>query len=268
MEPLTHASLNLPVVSVFDQGTEPRPWSVQVKDQIRKRYSDLAENGFRPGGDQRALQAGYSKKKIETQPHELVLAYSGCGDPLEELDLSEFESVVDLGCGAGLDIALLAQSCAADTLIIGLDFTFSMLKKARGHKNNDRLKNNIKLILGDMEQLPIASNSIDLVTGNASFNLTLDKKLAFSEAARILRPGSKLVIRDLVREGELPSELQQDPSAWNTSLGGVMEEQDLRDTVSAAGFEQISISHHRAFPPVIAIRLEARKPIQTKRSYL
>ena len=247
-------------MSVVDQGTEPRPWSVQVKDQIRRRYSDLAENGFRPGGDQRALAAGYPEEKIIRQSRDHVDAYSGCGNALEELDLSEVQTIVDLGCGAGLDIGLLVQSCPQDVLVIGLDLTFAMLKKVSEGQNHKK-RQNIGLILGDMEQLPIANNSVDLVTGNASFNLTLDKKLAFSEAARILRPGCKMVIRDLIREGDLPSELLQDPNAWNTSIGGVLEEQTLQDAVSAAGFERIAISHHREFPPVTAIRLEARKPL-------
>lgn len=243
-----------------DRGQEPRLWSDQVKDQIRRRYSDLAENGFRPGGDKRALEAGYSKEVLNEQPHELVLAYSGCGNALEGLELSNVRLVVDLGCGAGLDISILATYSPSPALVIGLDFTYAMLKKARVSLDHD-LRKRTGLVLGDMEQLPFASNTIDLVTANASFNLTLDKHQAFSEAARILRPGGWLVIRDLVREGDLPSEIQQDPSAWNTSVGGVLKEETLKDAVTLAGFEQITISQHREFYPVTATRLSARKPL-------
>ena len=261
MESLAHATLNTAVVALSDRGGEPRPWSVQVKDQIRRRYTDLAEKGFRPGGEQRAMEAGYSCEKIGGQPRELVFAYSGCGNALQGLDLSNVRLVVDLGCGAGFDLGLLAESCPENSLVIGLDFTFSMLEKAKLNLNKKQHKK-IRLALGDMEQLPFANNSVELILGNASFNLTLDKRLAFSEAARVLRPGGRLVIRDLIREGELPSDLQQDPCAWNTSVGGVLEEHVLKDAVATAGFEQIAISDHREFFPVIAIRLTARKPLE------
>jgi ubiquinone/menaquinone biosynthesis C-methylase UbiE len=115
-------------------------------------------------------------------------------------------------------------------------------------------------IAGDMERLPLANACCDLVIANASFNLALDPHTAFAEAARILRPGGRLHVMDLVREAELPAELLADPMGHNTSLGGVMRERDLHAVVSAAGFADVAIHRHRPFPPVIAVQIEARVP--------
>jgi SAM-dependent methyltransferase len=121
-------------------------------------------------------------------------------------------------------------------------------------------RGSLRPVAGDMERLPVGDGRADLVVANASFNLAVDQRAAFAEAARILRPGGRLVCRELIREGALPAELGQDPMGWNASLGGVMEAEALRATVRAAGFTGVKISHHRPFPPVVAVRLEAVRP--------
>jgi len=235
-------------------------WTDQVKAQIARRYGSLAESGgFAPGGAGRARDAGYPEDWLAALPAGIADRYSGCGYLLEGVDLSGVRVAVDLGCGAGLDTRLLSGRLARDALVLALDLTPRMLacvREAAGAGDGAA----VRPVAGDMERLPFDAGIADLVLANASFNLTLDKQVAFTEAARILRPGGRLVARDLISNGELPAELAQDSAAWNTSLGGVLTQSELHNAVCAAGFDSVRISDHRPFPPVTAIRLEARMP--------
>ena len=236
----------------------PTPWATQVKAQIRKRYSRLAgENGFPPGGADRVLAAGYPEGEIAALPAGLAEGYSGCGYLLDGVKQSGVRTAVDLGCGAGLDARLLADQLAPDAIVIALDFTEAMLRRVDTIKDDSAAR--ILPVAGDMEQLPLANGSADLVTANAAFNLTLDKVLAFSEAARILRPGGRLVARDLIKDREIPQEVLQDPLSSSTSLGGVVTEPELRGAIAAAGFEGIQISGHQPFSYVTSVKIEALK---------
>lgn len=235
-------------------------WTDQVKAQISRRYGNLAESGgFPPGGVERAREAGYPKDLLATLPTGVADRYSGCGFALAGLDLAEVRVAVDLGCGAGIDARLLSARLAKGALVLALDLAPGMLVCVR-EATGDGVGATIRPVAGDMERLPFADGIADLILANASFNLTLDKQAAFVEAARILRPGGRLVVRDLVHSGALPPELAQDPAAWNTSLGGVLAQADLYEAVRGAGFDSVRISDHQPFPPVTAIKLEASKP--------
>jgi SAM-dependent methyltransferase len=233
----------------------PRGWADQVKDQVGARYGRLAEaDAFRPGAGARAREAGYPA----TLPARIADRYSGCGYALDGVDLSGVRVAVDLGCGAGLDARLLAGKLADGAVVIALDLAPAMLGRVREAAPRNAIP--ILALAGDMEQLPLDDAIADLVIANASFNLTVDKPAAFAEAARILRPGGRLIARELVRERDLPGDLAQDPAAWNASLGGVPLENELYDLLREAGFAAVRITGHNPFPPVIAIRLEATKP--------
>jgi len=235
----------------------PPRWEDQVKAQIRRRYARIAEVGFGPpGSGGRAGQAGYPTAFLADLPEAVIDAYCGCGNPLGGAvgrhDLAEVRVAVDLGCGAGIDARQLARLLPAGSLIIGIDMTQAMASLANTGP--------VRAVAADMEGLPLADAAADLVIANASFNLTTDQRLAFSEAHRVLKPGGRLVIRELIRDGELPVEVREDPQAWNTSLGGVLGEQELLASLTQAGFTAPRISDRRPFPPVTSIRLEAMKP--------
>ena len=240
--------------------TTPVSWADQVKGLVRRRYTYLAEaDAFPPGGSARAGEAGYPKEWLDRLPERISGAYSGCGYALEDVDLSGVQVAIDLGCGAGLDVALLAERLPAGSMVVALDLAPSMVVRAR--ETADLVEGAApRLLAADMELLPLGDASADLVLANASFNLVLDKRVAFAEAARILRPGGRLIARDLVRDGPLSVEIMQNSAAWNTSLGGVLDQPELYACLQAAGFVDVRISHHQPFSVVVAVRVQAMRP--------
>ena len=235
-------------------------WAEQVKAEVARRYGQLAEvDGFRADASARARAAGYPTRWLAGLPPSVAARYSGCGYALEDIDVTGVRIAVDLGCGAGLDALLLSQRLAPGSTVLALDLAPEMLVRLR-EAAADGSGVPVLAVAGDIERLPLKDGIADLVLANASINLTVDKRAAFAEIARILRPGGRLVARDLVHDGALPVDLALDPAAWNASLGGVVSEADLRGAARAAGLADVRISHHRPFSPVTAVRLEAVKP--------
>jgi SAM-dependent methyltransferase len=235
-------------------------WAEQVKAQVARRYGRLAETDeFRADARARARDAGYPADWLAALPPPVAARYSGCGFALEDVDLAGVRIAVDLGCGAGLDALLLARRLGPGAMVLAVDLAPAMLRRLlEAAIGEDGVP--VVAIAGDMEQLPLRDGVAHLVLANASINLTVDKQTAFTEVARILRPGGRLVARDLIHDGALPSDLALNPAAWNASLGGVVSEAVLRDAARASGLADVRISHHRPFPPVTAVRLEAVKP--------
>lgn len=223
-----------------------------VKDLIRRRYRRHA-GSEEWGGRARAIRAGYGPARLDALPAAVVERWTGCGNVVDRAPLAGVSFVVDLGAGSGLDGLLLTES-PGRPLVVAVDLSPEML--ALPAAREERLFR----VAGDFERLPIADGVADLVTANAALNLALDPEAAFAEAIRILRPGGRLHICDLVRNGDLPSELLADPLAWSTSLGGVLPEDELVTIIAAAGFESITVSDYRPFPPVVAVRVDAVKP--------
>ena len=239
-----------------------RPWSDELKERIRRRYSRLiAERNFPPGAARRVLDAGYPPAVLERVPEELIAAYRGCGFPLAGFSLTDIRFAVDLGCGVGIDACWMASEMSSESTIVALDMTLPMLQMLSRLRDRHALPPvSVWPVAGDMEHLPLASGIADLVVANASFNLTVDKTAAFNEAYRILRPGGFLAVRELVREDELPREILEDPLSDVTSLGGTVTEEDLRCAVADAGFINVRITDHQPFSCVLSVQLNAVKP--------
>ncbi|MBT3435187.1 MAG: methyltransferase domain-containing protein [Nitrospinaceae bacterium] len=244
-------------MTVLVNGKPPIDWKTQVKSYVRDRYAHLAaDDAFPKGGDGRASEAGYPAEWLDDLPARVSGAYCGCGYALDGVDISGVRLAVDLGCGAGLDSRLLAERIDKGGWVLAFDMALPMLQRVREAAGGLP----VRPAAGDIECLPFADNSADLVLANASLNLLVDKGAALEEIRRILRPGAKLIARELVRVGELPVEIAKDPQAWNASLGGVLEEEEWLRLLAEAGFEDASISDHRPFRPVVAVRIEAVKP--------
>ena len=241
-------------------GARPKAWEQQVKSYVRKRYAHLAEaHAFPEGGAERARGAGYPARFIDGLPEHVSASYCGCGYLLDGVDLEGVRTAVELGCGAGLDARLVSEKLEAGANLFALDFAPQMLHRTRETCEGLGEGARPHLLAGDMENLPLADGVADIVLANASLNLTVDKAKALAEAHRILKPGGRLVARELIREGELPVEIAQDPQAWNASLGGVCEQAEWESLLASAGFCDIEISGHAPFRPVVSVRFHARR---------
>ncbi len=241
-------------------GAKPKAWEEQVKSFVRKRYAHLAEaDAFPEGGTDRARGAGYPARFIDGLPERVSGSYCGCGYLLDGVDLRGVRTAVELGCGAGLDARLLSERLDVGASLYAVDFAIQMLHRAREAFRGAIGGAQLNLLAGDMEKVPLADGVADVVLANASFNLTVDKEKALAEAHRILKPGGRLVVRELIREGALPDEIAQDPQAWNASLGGVCEQTEWESLLAGAGFCDIDISGHAPFRPVVSVRIHARK---------
>lgn len=225
-----------------------------IKGMIRRRYARHAVNpNNASGGRERAFRAGYDPSQLDSLPGAILERWSGCGNVVAGAPLKGARLIVDIGAGGCAD-ALLARSQPKSTAdVVAIDITPEMLGPPDTTPG-------LLCVVGDFEFLPLADAICDVVIANAAFNLALDPTAAFAEAWRILRPGGRLHICDLVREGELPAELMADPLGWSTSLGGVMLESELVQTIQGAGFKNVTVTGHRPFPPVIAVHVDAEKP--------
>lgn len=243
-------------------GAGRRGWSDEIKRRIRRRYTRLAEErDFLPAGARRMLDGGYPRAVLERLPEELIAAYGGCGFPLAGVRLPGVRLAVDLGCGAGADAWWIASEIGAEGAVVALDMTRAMLQLlSRQGAGRAPPAGSIWPVAADMERLPLASGIADLVVANASFNLSVDKRSAFNEAFRVLKPGGRLAARDLIRGGELPREVLEDPLADVTSLGGAVTEEALRRAVAGAGFTGVRISDHRPFSCLTSVQVDAVKP--------
>lgn len=233
-------------------------WSNEIKARIRRRYAQLAAAGDREGA-QRMREDGYPDAVLGRVPGELTAGYSGCGFPLAGLSLSGVRCAIDLGCGVGIDAWWMASEMAPGGSVVALDMTAGMLRALRATRAVP-FASPIYPVAGDLEHIPLAPGIADLVVGNASFNLAVDKQAAFDEAFRILKPGGRLAARDLVLTEPLPREVLEDPLSNVTSLGGVVTEEELRRAIEGAGFSDVRIADHRAFSYVVSVQLAATKP--------
>ena len=230
-------------------------WEFQVKSQIKRRYARQAlEDNFRPNSATRMKELGYSQDMISLLPDELQGAFSGCGCPISDLTFAGNEVVIDLGCGAGID-GFIASKLVPSGVVISVDFTFEMLKILQ----NNAQGTPVNVLASDVESLPLRSEIADYAISNAVFNLTPNKDMAYREMHRILKPRGRIAVCDLVCNGELPREILEDPLAYTTSLGGVVDEDKMRSALEAAGFVEIKIKNHSQFSVVVAVMITAQR---------
>ncbi|MFQ5676562.1 MAG: arsenite methyltransferase [bacterium] len=214
---------------------------------------------------------GYDKTELSKLPREAVQNTFGCGAPLSYTEIKQGDVVLDLGAGAGLDILLTSKQVGKTGKAIGLDMTPEMIATAK--KNAQKMEaDNVEFKLGEMENMPIADNSVDWIISNCVINLSPDKLQVFKEAFRVLKSGGKMVVSDIVAEG-LSEALRQDLSVWAGCVGGALSENEYLQAIEAAGFKEVErlnraeiaaeyISHtHENFGARIAsIKVKAVKP--------
>ncbi len=189
---------------------------------------------------------GYTEEELKVVPEGANLGL-GCGNPVALASLREGETVLDLGSGAGFDCFLAASKVGKKGRVIGVDMTPEMLEKARENARKGDYTN-VEFRLGEIENLPVADNSVDVVISNCVINLAPDKRRVFAEAFRVLRPGGRLTISDMVLLQELPDFIKKSIEAYIGCLSGAIMRDEYIGAIKAAGFQEVSIIDETSFP--------------------
>ncbi len=189
---------------------------------------------------------GYTDEELKAVPQGANLGL-GCGNPVALASLREGETVLDLGSGAGFDCFLAANNVGKSGKVIGIDMTPEMLEKARENADKSSYAN-VEFRLGEIENLPVADNSVDVVISNCVINLSPDKRRVFMEAFRVLKPGGRLMVSDIVLLKELPDFIKNSIEAYIGCLSGALMRDEYIGAVKAAGFQEVRIVDETSFP--------------------
>jgi ubiquinone/menaquinone biosynthesis C-methylase UbiE len=188
----------------------------------------------------------YDSTQTEEIPAEALLASLGCGNPTALADLKPGEIVLDLGSGGGIDVLLSAKRVGPAGKAYGLDMTDEMLALANANKRKAGIEN-VEFLKGEIENIPLPDNSVDVIISNCVINLSADKDRVLREAFRVLKPGGRFAVSDVVTKGEMLPQIRQSVLAWVGCIAGALEENDYRSKLQAAGFEQIELEPTRIY---------------------
>ncbi len=231
----------------------------EIKKIVRKNYADIAKQkdsccgpkksvlpikassccGAPPTATDMSKKMGYSEDELAKLPEGANLGL-GCGNPIALASLKEGDIYLDLGSGAGIDCFLAAEKVGKSGKIIGIDMTPEMIDRARENAKKGGY-NNVEFRLGEIEHLPVADNSVDVITSNCVINLSPDKKAVFQDAFRVLKPGGKLMISDIVLLKELPKAVLESVEAYVGCVSGALLKDEYLKLVEEAGFENVEV---------------------------
>lgn len=245
----------------------------ELRDRVRDRYAAAA---VRAGGadasccgqaamitDEQRDAFGsslYDDSERDALPDVAKLASLGCGNPTAVADLHEGETVLDLGSGAGIDVLLSARRVGPTGKAYGLDMTDEMLELARRSQSEARIKN-AEFVKGTTEDIPLADDSVDVIISNCVINLSSDKPQVFREAARVLRPGGRLAVSDVVADEGMDEDTSRDMEQWTGCIAGALTEADYRAGLAAAGFADIEVREtHRVHEHAASAIITAKVP--------
>jgi SAM-dependent methyltransferase len=238
--------------------------NTDVREMVRERYGAVARGGTIDntegesaccgpsccgGGGGEVLLAktiGYSDAEMAAVPDGANLGL-GCGNPTAIASIKPGETVLDLGSGGGFDCFLAANQVGPEGRVIGVDMTSDMLSKARGNAAKGGYTN-VEFRLGEIEALPVADASVDLIMSNCVINLSPDKPRVFGEAFRVLKPGGRVSISDIVLLGTLPDAVRESATAYASCVGGALPKDDYLGAMADAGFVDIEVASETAFP--------------------
>lgn len=227
-----------------------------IRDTVKERYGEIARSSENESGgcsccgevtdpfeliqpQTQSVLMGYSDDEINSVPGGAVMGL-GCGNPQAIAALKESEVVLDLGSGAGFDSFLAARQIGEKGKVIGVDMTPDMVKKAEENAEKGGYQN-VEFRLGEIEDLPVEDNSIDVILSNCVINLSPDKPAVYQEAYRVLKAGGRLAISDMVASGEMPDEIKNDMSLYSACVAGALQVAELEEILEEAGFNQIKI---------------------------
>jgi SAM-dependent methyltransferase len=236
--------------------------SEEIRSHVRDYYGKIAEmfQAGQPAGcgcgtseagccspEGSGITTLYQIAEVEELPAEVTDISLGCGDPISLSELRPGQVVLDLGSGGGIDCFLAGQKVGPTGKVIGVDMTPAMLDRARANKQK-MAADNVEFRLGEIEHLPVADTQVDVIISNCVINLSPDKPQVFREAYRVLKPGGKLAVSDIVTDGPLPAAVRESLSAWASCVAGALDVKDYLAAIQQAGFGDISLS--RTYLPV------------------
>jgi len=189
----------------------------------------------------------YDQSQAAAIPPEAILASLGCGNPTARAELKQGETVLDLGSGGGIDVLLSAKRVGPAGKAYGLDMTEEMLSLARENQQKSGLAN-VEFLKGEIEQIPLPDNSVDVIISNCVINLSADKDRVIAEAFRVLKPGGRFAVSDVVVSGGgIPDEIRRSMELWIGCVAGALEESSYRDKLAGAGFEHVDVEPTRVY---------------------
>ena len=229
----------------------------KIRKLVRDRYGRIArqENsccgpsrtcGGEGSAEETSRRIGYSEEEVRSVPGGANLGL-GCGNPTALASLRKGETVLDLGAGAGFDCFLASREVGPEGRVIGVDMTPEMVEKAREASRRGGY-GNVEFRLGEIENLPVADGTVDVIISNCVINLSPNKGRVFQEAFRALKPGGRLMISDLVLKKPLSERLRSSLSAYVGCVAGAIRKEEYLETLSAAGFREVAVAEETSFP--------------------
>jgi len=229
----------------------------EVKEIVKQKYGEAARRVVStPGGCCSASSALcdadpitrdlYSADQASSLPEEAVLASLGCGNPTALAELKAGETVLDLGSGGGIDVLLSARRVGPTGKAYGLDMTDDMLALARENQRKAGVEN-VEFLKGEIEQIPLPDNSVDVIISNCVINLSADKDRVLREAFRVLKPGGRFAVSDVVVRGEVPAEVRRNVELWIGCVAGALEESVYASKLATAGFQSVEMVPTRVY---------------------
>jgi SAM-dependent methyltransferase len=227
--------------------------SSDIKEAVRERYAEAAKSkGSCCGGSDCCSDPDpitrdlYDAVQRQDVPAAALEASLGCGNPTALAELAEGEAVLDLGSGGGIDVILSARRVGPTGRAIGVDMTDEMLALARKNASEAQMSN-VEFRKGEIEELPLDEAEVDVVISNCVINLSVDKPKVLAEAFRVLKPGGRFAVSDVVVRGEIPTEIRKSLEMWAGCVAGALEEDKYRSLLADAGFEAIEIEPTRIY---------------------
>jgi SAM-dependent methyltransferase len=231
---------------------------MEIKEVVKEKYGQAAlrvnTGGSSCCGASAALDGCcdpitsslYDATQTGELPQEAVLASLGCGNPTALAQLNPGETVLDLGSGGGIDVLLSARRVGPTGKAYGLDMTDEMLALARENQRKAGVQN-VEFLKGEIENIPLPDSSVDVIISNCVINLSADKERVLREAFRVLKPGGRLAVSDVVTRGQVPAEVRQNMLLWVGCIAGALEDREYADKLAKAGFDAIDIEPTRVY---------------------
>ena len=225
-----------------------------IRETVKEEYGQIARDVMQGGtascgslpADNPVTSHLYADDQTDGLPTTAITASLGCGNPTALTQLNPGETVLDLGSGGGLDVLLSAKRVGPTGKAYGLDMTDDMLALARENQREAGVEN-VEFLKGEIEQIPLLDNEVDVIISNCVINLSTDKDRVLAEAFRVLKPGGRFAASDLIVRGEMPAGLRRNIELWIGCVAGVLEEQDYRTKLVKAGFEAINLEPTRIY---------------------